>query len=209
MRIAGTLKDIDTPMPISSRASNEEGSTTIRVDGVHSSEWKHMTPQGGDDIVCPAEKSVAAKLYKITNTVNNKIYIGYTTTSLARRMASHRFAAKNGSTSYLHNAFRKYGDVFTIELISEHFSIEKVKQAEVNLISEIRKAGIENYNLLAGGNGGLYVKDIEAWKQKLRIARIGGKPSLGMKHSEETKRKCSEASKKRWEKQRIKSNDLN
>lgn len=57
------------------------------------------------------------KIYRITNLVNNKIYIGQTIRDLKVRFKQHCY--KKGCT-YLHNAILKYGkENFKIELIEE------------------------------------------------------------------------------------------
>lgn len=192
-------------MSISSRASKEDGSTTISKESTSQVGWKHGASQVDDDIVWSLGKPKAAKLYKITNNVNDKVYIGYTTHKLNVRFNQHVWASKNGSKSYFHNALNKYGkDAFIIELISDHVSVEEAKKAEIIAIANLKQP---HYNLLAGGNGGLYVEDKEAWKEKLRKARAGRTPFKGHKHTETTKQLCGEASKRRWA-MRDKSNEL-
>lgn len=57
------------------------------------------------------------KIYKITNLINNKIYIGQTIRDLKVRFKQHCY--RNGC-AYLHNALLKYGKAnFKIELIEE------------------------------------------------------------------------------------------
>ena len=62
-------------------------------------------------------------IYKITNTINNKIYIGQTVQSLNMRWNKNTYDAKVNCDNLhrpLYNAFRKYGmDNFKIELIEE------------------------------------------------------------------------------------------
>ena len=47
-------------------------------------------------------------IYKITNTINNKIYIGKTTRTVEKRYKDHLYSSKK-SNCYLHIAMRKYG----------------------------------------------------------------------------------------------------
>lgn len=143
-------------------------------------------------------------LYKIINTINNRLYIGITKSSLNRRFNSHRFCANSGKNTPLYNAMRKYGfDSFKIELIQTYSSWIELQEAEKYLIA----SSTNLYNLAKGGEGGFNIQDIESWKAKLKEARKGHKPFLNGKHTEETKRKCAEASKRYWALQRACSNE--
>ena len=54
-------------------------------------------------------------IYKITNLINNKIYIGLTTCSLKERWNNHRHCAKS-DPRHLYCSMRKYGiENFKIE----------------------------------------------------------------------------------------------
>jgi len=69
------------------------------------------------------------KIYKIVNTVNEKIYIGSTVTALYRRMKDHRQQAKT-RTSKFYSAMRRHGvENFKIELIKD-YPCETLKQLE-------------------------------------------------------------------------------
>jgi len=48
-------------------------------------------------------------IYKVTNLINNKIYIGQTTGSLEKRKIKHISCAKLNSNIYFHKALNKYG----------------------------------------------------------------------------------------------------
>lgn len=52
---------------------------------------------------------MSVKIYKITNNINGKIYIGQTKTSIERRFISHKSAARRGINYILYKAIRKYG----------------------------------------------------------------------------------------------------
>lgn len=94
-------------------------------------------------------------IYKITNLINNKIYIGKTTKSIANRFRSHLKNAKNKINRYLYDAMNKYGyENFTIE------EIETVKDAigndrEIYWIAFYKSNEKEfGYNMTIGGDGG-------------------------------------------------------
>jgi hypothetical protein len=57
------------------------------------------------------------------------------------------------------------------------------------------------YNLAPGGLNSFVVTDKESWIGKLKKARIGGTPALGMSHTEENKKLFSKVSKEWWSSQ--------
>jgi group I intron endonuclease len=132
-------------------------------------------------------------IYKITNQVNGKFYVGKTMKSLNVRFYNHCYdAIKRNSNSYFHRAIRKYG--------KENFIIEEIESCENNLsnremfwISELSP----HYNQTLGGDGGMLgFKHSEETKNLLSEKRMGkytGKenPFYGQHHTKETKEKLS------------------
>jgi group I intron endonuclease len=119
---------------------------------------------------------MTCKVYKITNLVNGKIYVGIT----KERYLSHRFWAhanrKRSSGAYLHWSIQKYGvDNFSIEQVAEYDSPDESKREEIRLISELKL----NRHKHPNGNG-MNLTD-------------GGDGSYGCKHSEESIQKMSGA----------------
>ena len=91
------------------------------------------------------------KVYKIVNNINNKFYIGITSSSLDKRLYQHCWASSKGRNLPLHNAIRKYGkEVFTIELLHSFKSREDACKKEVELIETLKP----HYNVSKGGDGG-------------------------------------------------------
>lgn len=80
------------------------------------------------------------KIYKLINSVNDKIYIGSTCQSLGDRMRSHRSAAKNPlRNSPIYSAMKNIGtDHFKIELI-ESFSCKSKQELEIREFHIIRR----------------------------------------------------------------------
>lgn len=79
-------------------------------------------------------------IYKITNIVNNKIYIGLTTQTIKERWRQHASSAySKKSKSYnevFKKAIRKYGEnSFKIEEIDNGFTLEELKEKEKYWIS--------------------------------------------------------------------------
>jgi len=92
------------------------------------------------------------RIYKITNKLNGKQYVGQTKTTLYKRFASHVCAANRGSTAIIHNAIRKYGkDAFEVELLQECQSFDELDQAERRWIAELNTIAPNGYNVEAGG----------------------------------------------------------
>lgn len=91
-------------------------------------------------------------IYKVTNLVNNKIYIGQTVTGIDSRWKGHLY--KDGC-KFLHNAILKYGkENFKIEVIEYCEEIE-LDDREVYWISYYHSTDRNiGYNILKGGNNG-------------------------------------------------------
>lgn len=117
-----------------------------------------------------------AIIYKITNLINNKIYIGETIRGLNKRWQEHKYETLtpgHGYNYHLHCAMRKYGiDNFTIEIIDncpdeERFLIES-KYIQLYDATNPDKG----YNTVIEGNGYTVVSTdaiMEAWNEGLTI----------------------------------------
>lgn len=117
-------------------------------------------------------------IYKITNKINNKIYVGKTTKSIERRFAEHVMVSnKEKDTSVkLHNAIRKYGiDNFMIEELDVATTKEELNKKERFWIDKLSARNPDiGYNICKGGEGG-----------------SGGAHFAGHKHTEETRKQMS------------------
>lgn len=90
-------------------------------------------------------------IYKITNKVNGKIYVGKTTRQLTVRFKAHIKSSENGSKTKLHNAIRKHGkDNFYIQTIENVNNKNLLNEKEIYYISILSP----DYNMTAGGDGG-------------------------------------------------------
>ena len=89
-------------------------------------------------------------IYKITNLINNKIYIGLTTTELKVRWNRH---CVKSDPRHLYCSMRKYGiENFTIEQIDSADSIIKLGELERYYIEKYNSQDPNiGYNLSAGG----------------------------------------------------------
>lgn len=93
-------------------------------------------------------------IYKITNKINGKIYVGQSI-DIYKRWLSHE-RSTNTSNSILHRAFRKYGiDNFLFEII-ERCNNGELNDREVYWISELNtyvgNEGSHGYNMTTGGD---------------------------------------------------------
>lgn len=88
-------------------------------------------------------------IYKITNKVNGKSYIGQTRYTIEFRWRQHLHKKDN---TYFHNAIRKYGaDNFIIEKLEE-CNIEDLNEKEIYYIAKYNTFK-DGYNLTIGGDG--------------------------------------------------------
>lgn len=132
-------------------------------------------------------------IYKITNKINGKIYIGLTTRTINIRWNEHKYNStcdgdKNGDT-YFYRAMRKYGpENFTIEEIDGANSLSELGYREWLLIHKFNCLAPNGYNSIEGG--GARGAPSEESKRKNSITQKGEKSAWwGKKHSEETKKK--------------------
>lgn len=147
--------------------------------------------------------SWACAIYKITNSVNDKVYVGQTWRLLSKRFAAH----KSASSKYcikLHNAFNKYGrEKFSISLVTFCHSQEVADQLEQHFIRSFDS--VENgYNITYGGGGIHGYKHLQSTKQKISKTLKGtkqtrehkvnlGNSRRGKKRSLKTRQKMSDA----------------
>lgn len=95
-------------------------------------------------------------IYKITNSVNGKIYIGQSI-DIEERWYQHKYKAfdekEKGYNSAIHAAMRKYGiENFSIEIIEKCESI-LLDERERFWIKELNCLSPNGYNILEGGQG--------------------------------------------------------
>ena len=88
-------------------------------------------------------------IYKITNKVNGKSYIGQTRYTIEFRWKQHQHKKDN---TYFHNAIHKYGiENFSIEVLEE-CNIEDLNSREIYYIAKYDTFN-NGYNLTIGGDG--------------------------------------------------------
>ncbi|CAB4130069.1 grpIintron_endo, group I intron endonuclease [uncultured Caudovirales phage] len=146
------------------------------------------------------------KLYKITNKVNGKLYIGITKLTLDQRWQQHCRDATNAKYP-IHRAIDKYGtENFTIEVIQESEDRKFISSLEESTILQFNSR--ENgYNVATGGYGGDLGPLANAKRkstvaartdiQKQELSKKLSKIRTGKKRSEALKAKMSALQKER------------
>jgi group I intron endonuclease len=170
----------------------------------------------------PANKKEKNCVYCAVNKTNNKKYIGYTKTSLYRRIMSHYYLSKNNkSNNFFKNALNKNiksNFEWYILFISEN--LKELKDKEMFYIKKFksndRKYG---YNATTGGEENKMNKESCNKISKKALQRnLNGSnnPFFGKKHSEKTRKHLSEIRKgisynpnyKHTEKTKLKLSDI-
>ena len=131
-------------------------------------------------------------IYRITNLINGKTYIG-----------QHKYNKLDddymGSGTLIKRAIKKHGiENFKKEILYSRIQYkETADDMERFAITKERAIGKAEYNLADGGTGG----DVMTPETKLKMAEIRKKysgenhPMFGKHHTEETKKKISKARK--------------
>lgn len=95
-------------------------------------------------------------VYKYTNKVNGKIYIGITIRPLESRHSQHLNTINDGT--YFHNALLKHGtDNFDLEIIDRAKTLKELKEKERQWIKKLNSFAYQEnskgYNCTLGGDG--------------------------------------------------------
>lgn len=146
-------------------------------------------------------------LYKITDILNNKVYIGQTVNA-ATRWQAHKSYAKNHEKTgqYIHRAMAKYGiDNFIFEVIATSKNQEDANEFENILITQYDSRNKEyGYNVKPGGFSRGGWQHSEKTKNILSVIHKGNQYALGYHHTDEAKNKMSQAANNRSEETRRK-----
>lgn len=104
-------------------------------------------------------------IYKVTNLINNKIYIGQTTTSLEQRKKEHEYRAlANKRNTYFYSAIKSYGiENFKWEILENNLSFDQLNSREEYWISYYHSNEKEyGYNMTKGGDN---ADNLNKWRQ--------------------------------------------
>lgn len=138
-------------------------------------------------------------IYKITNNINGKFYIGKTTRTINWRFSTHK-SSSISPKDYFHRALKKYGvENFSIICIKEVMEDDNIDDLERHYIKWLNP----EYNLKEGGEGGRH-SDIS--KERMSKSQKGVKRVRTPEGEKQWKEKLSESNKgkntwtknKRW-----------
>lgn len=127
-------------------------------------------------------------IYKITNTVNGKVYVGQSH-DIKGRWRDHRHKSSN---AHMRNAMAKDGlENFTFEILEEgEMDQVDLDTREIFWIEKLESRNpSKGYNKLSGGSNGKHSEESKAqMSARKRILNQGcGNPFYGRNHTDETK----------------------
>lgn len=113
------------------------------------------------------------EVYKITNKLNGKIYIGITKRGFEKRIKEHIQEATQKLSNYtIHKAIRKYGkEGFTYEVIEQVDTEESAKEREIFWIQHYN-SWREGYNDTPGGDLNTQLKGENSSRHKITMEQL-------------------------------------
>jgi group I intron endonuclease len=134
----------------------------------------------------------------ITNTINGKSYCDKTITTFEKRWKQHLVAARRGSAYPFHRAIRKYGPTaFVVQILTipsdEEFDDEHILNEWEKFLIEGNGTFVRGYNLTFGGDGASGHVHSEQTRRKISEAHRGQQHALGRKMLAKTRFKISQS----------------
>ena len=117
-------------------------------------------------------------VYKITNLINGKLYIGQTIQKVSYRWYDHKCIKKSKNINVLRSAIKKYGvDNFKVEVIEENLTSSEANKLEIKLIKQLNTLAPNGYNLASGGKNFRHskitkIKISKAQKHKMNYLQV-------------------------------------
>lgn len=131
-------------------------------------------------------------IYKITNILNKKIYVGQTVHSIGLRWRQHLNDANRQQFRLICKAIRKYGAAsFEIEIIEDNVPVSSLDSRESFHIKALNSKGKLGYNATEGGRGMRGFSASPETRRKLSMA-LKGRPK-----TEDHNRKVGDANRGR------------
>ena len=140
-------------------------------------------------------------IYKIQNSINNKVYIGQTINKPDYRWKEHQRISKNIGNpdfSYIHSAIKKYGaDKFTFEVIDKANTKEELDAKEKEYISSLNTLVPNGYNISSGGQFSKIIP--ESSRKKISESKKGpNNPNWRKVYTQEEREACRQRNYKRY-----------
>lgn len=121
-------------------------------------------------------------VYRATNRVNGKAYVGITSKGASVRWREHVYNARTERVCPIHLAILKYGtDAFDVEVIETCLGYDMLRVREVYWIAKLRTRAPRGYNLTAGGEGMFGYRTSDETKRKMSATKTGKKKSPEMR----------------------------
>lgn len=131
-------------------------------------------------------------VYKITNIITGKHYVGFSK-NVASRFKRHIFLAESGVNRRLYDSMRKHGvENFVLEIMENCDTRHDAARLEKFWILELNSMMPNGYNMTSGGDGGNTLLNwTDAQKKELYAKQV--KAREGYSHNEKTRLKISNA----------------
>jgi len=108
-------------------------------------------------------------IYKVTNKLDSKCYIGQSSFNLRKRKSEHeKNSKKKDVDTYFHRALKKHGiKNFKWKVLYKCDDRNELDEAEVRFIKEFDSFGKNGYNLTKGGGGATGYEYSEEIREKI------------------------------------------
>jgi len=125
-------------------------------------------------------------VYKITNLITSKVYVGYTSLTVQQRWEQHKSESLKGSKYKFHKEIKDYFDdnLWKLEIVEDFNSSFFAKACEIYCIDKFDSFK-NGYNSTKGGDAFYGHRHSLETRQKMSYDR------KGRKHTDESKRKIS------------------
>lgn len=153
-------------------------------------------------------------VYKITNSINGKVYIGQTTRSLLDRQKEHIRDLRGGKhhNQVLQATYNKHGMCFEFEALASGRYVLELDQLEIIFIETYQSCNKKyGYNLRGGGLNGTPTEETRAKiskshtgktkspEHRRKMAEANRNRCLGSRNTDASRHKISNAAKIRWQ----------
>lgn len=142
------------------------------------------------------------RIYIISNSINDKKYIGQTVQSLNSRWAGHVFDSSRKNTA-IAKAILKYSpENFNIELLEDNIPYAELDKKEIEYIKKYDTVSPNGYNLSHGGQSFKTEEDLQLMSERVKgeknpmYGKVGElNPFYGKSHTDEYKENSSKRAK--------------